>query len=120
MATKDSNFAMWQPFDNGSSIGKLGSENGTIVCDEEHIDGARITLERDGGTAPFSITCGIYGWMVHTPFFSNEAEAQQEFDKMQVSLDQILRRIPLLEEPDLDAKMEAAKRAISTFVEQYP
>src|ERR1700730_4105869 len=99
-----SNVLIWHPFDNGNSIGKLGSENGIITRDAEHIDGARITLERDGGIAQFSITCGIYGWMVHTRYFSNEAEAQQEFDKMQVSLDEILRKAPFDDDPDLDAK----------------
>jgi hypothetical protein len=115
-----SNVLIWHPFDNGTSIGNLGSENGIITRDVEHIDGARITIERDGGMVPFAITCGIYGWMVHTRFFSSEAEAQQEFDKMQVTLDEILRKIPLLEDPDLDAKIEAFKGAISNFVEQYP
>jgi hypothetical protein len=115
-----SNVLIWYPFDNGNSIGKLGSENGIIIRDEEHPDGARITLERDGKIAPFSITCGIYGWMVHTRFFSTEDEAEQEFDKMQVSLDEILRKIPFMDDPELDAKLKAAKEAISNFVEQYP
>lgn len=116
----NSNALIWYPFDGGDSIGKLGSENGIIVRDGEHIDGARITLERDGVVAPYSITCGIYGWMLHTRFFSNQNEAQQEFDRMQVSLDEILRKIPRRDDPDADAKMEAAKQAISDFVEQYP
>lgn len=115
-----SSVSIWHPFDSGNSVGKPGSENGITIRDEEHIDGARITLERDGGIVPFAITCGIYGWMVHTRYFSSEAEAQQEFGKMQVALDEILSLIPFLEDPGLDAKMEAATRAISNFVEQYP
>lgn len=114
------NVLIWHPFDSGNSIGKLGSENGIIIRDGEHIDGARITLERDCVTAQLSITCGIYGWMVHTRYFSTEDEAQQEFDKMQVSMDEILRSIPFSDDPDADAKMEAAKQTISDFVEQYP
>jgi hypothetical protein len=39
---------MWQPFDNGRMMAKSGSEMGIIPLDEENIDGARITLERDG------------------------------------------------------------------------
>lgn len=76
----------WQPFDCGTTNGQPGSENGIIIRDVELSDGARITLERDGWIAPFAITCGIYGWMVHTRYFSNEAEAQQEFEKMQVPM----------------------------------
>jgi hypothetical protein len=110
----------WQRFDSGATIGQRGSENGIIISDAEHVDGARITLERDGGIVPFAITCGIYGWMVHTRYFSNEVEAQQEFDRMQMSLDEILRKIPFDDDPDLDAKIEVAKHEISNFVEQYP
>jgi hypothetical protein len=58
--------------------------------------------------------------MVHTRFFSNEDESQQGFDKMQESLDEILRKIPLQDDPELDAKVEAAKQSISSFVDQYP
>lgn len=38
---------MWYSFDNGSTIGTDGSENGVIIKDEEHELGARITLEKD-------------------------------------------------------------------------
>jgi hypothetical protein len=34
--------AMWQPFDQGRTIGKSGSEMGIILLDEENVDGARI------------------------------------------------------------------------------
>lgn len=41
----------------------LGSVS--LVRDEEHSAGARITLERDGSIAPFAITCGIYGGFLY-------------------------------------------------------
>ena len=63
----------WQPFDDGKTIGQRGSEKGIIVGDEEHLEGARVTLEQDGEAAPYAITCGIYGWMVHTRFFGGES-----------------------------------------------
>ena len=78
--------APWYAFDSGNSIGQRGSESGTIIRDEEHGDGARITLERDGQTAPFSITCGIYGWMVHTRFLGKKPEAEREFVRMRTDL----------------------------------
>jgi hypothetical protein len=59
----------WIEFEGGSTIGEQGSENGLTLKDEEQVRGARITLERDTRIAPFAITCGIYGWMVHTRFF---------------------------------------------------
>lgn len=57
----------WIPFENGTTVGTTGSEGGTILRDELHPDGARITLERTA--SQFAITCGVYGWMVHTRFF---------------------------------------------------
>ena len=107
----------WYPFDEDSTIGTLGSEKGTIICDEEHPDGARITLERDG-FAPFAITCGIYGWMVHTRFFSNQPEAQQAYDEMKIELDKVLGLIPSPE--DFEEKSHVAIDAIGRFIERFP
>jgi len=56
---------MWKPYDDGITIQNRGPENGIILYDEELREGARITLEKDG-CAPYAITCGIYGLMVHT------------------------------------------------------
>ncbi len=110
----------WYAFDHGNSIGQQGSEDGIIVRDEEHSDGARITLERDGRTAPFAITCGIYGWMVHTRFFDTEFKAQGEFEIMEVELARILVTIPLAADPDVDAKSQVVAQSISKFVERFP
>ena len=41
-----SNVLIWYPFDNGNSVGKLGSENGIIIRDEEHSDGRHLKLSR--------------------------------------------------------------------------
>ena len=95
--------AMWHSFDNGASLGQQGSEQGIIVQDEEHRDGARITLERDGGAAPFSITCGIYGLFVHTAFASDEPEALQMYSAMKERLDLIIRS----EQREISVPLEA-------------
>lgn len=108
----------WREYDEGFSIGTSGSDVGVIVRDEEHAGGARITLEEDGSFAPFSITCGIYGWMFHTRYFSDEAEANEEFERMKVDLDEILQTIPV-DEDDEDARA-AVSEQLSEFVEKYP
>ena len=69
-------FMEWYIYDGGKSIGKKGSENGIIVDDIESHYGARITLEKDGVTAPFSVTFGIYGLLFHTRFAERENEAR--------------------------------------------
>lgn len=47
---------MWSEIDNGLTIATEGSEKGIIIKDEEHFEGARITLEEDAGGIPFAIT----------------------------------------------------------------
>lgn len=111
---------MWLSFDGGRTIGKSGSETGAILLDEEHADGARITLEGDARIAQFSITCGIFGWMVHTRFFVNEGDARRAYEDMKQALDKIIQSIPLESDPDHDTKMEATTRRIDEFMEHYP
>ncbi|HXH69650.1 MAG TPA: hypothetical protein VNI60_04800 [Pyrinomonadaceae bacterium] len=109
----------WYDFDDGYSIGTSGSDGGLILRDEEHQSGARITLEEDGSFASFSITCGIYGWMFHTRYFSEEAEAIEEFELMKVDLDEILKSFVTEDEADEDT-FNAISGEISEFVEKYP
>ncbi len=108
----------WYPFKRGESIGQTGSEPGQILRDEEHADGARATLEhvRDDR---FTITCGIYGWMVHTRFFDSEASAQIGFNETKCELANILAMIPIEDEAN-DNNMRVAQDAIDDFVERCP
>ena len=101
----------WVSFDNGATISQIGSESGVIIRDSEHPLGARITLERSGNIAPYSITCGIYGCMVHTCFFSTEAEASHQFELMAASLDSILQT---------SADDNELIVSVGQFVEQFP
>jgi len=107
---------MWKPFDNGAPFGLKGSESGETIRDEEHVQGARITLEKNAAIAPFAITCGIYGWMVHTRFFATEVEARAEYDKMKASLSEIVERFS---DPTYDDR-RATEKAMEAFVETYP
>lgn len=109
---------MWRPFDSGAVVGHPGNEGGVIVRDEEHDAGSRITLERDCGSAPWSVTCGICGWFFHTRFLGSEAEA--EFPAMRHGLAAILDIIPRVDDPGADAKMGAVGEAISEFVARFP
>ena len=111
---------MWQPFDSGKTLSTTGSENGVILIDEEHLLGARITLERDTAIAPFAITCGIYGWMMHTRFFADRTEAFAQLESMKNALAEILEAIPLESDPQKREKMHAVFEAIGAFVERYP
>ena len=109
----------WTAFEDGKSLGERGSEGGTVRRDEEHDFGARITLEEGGSIAPWSITCGIYGWMVHTRFFGLAEEGNLEFERMKVGLDEVLQIIPLKDDATPE-KMSAVSSAIEAFVERFP
>jgi hypothetical protein len=107
----------WYPFRHGESIGQTGSEGGKILRDEEHSDGARVTLEKLRADR-WTITCGIYGWMVHTRFFLSEASAEIGFNETERELGKILALTPLEDEAD-DERMRIAQDAIAEFIEQY-
>ena len=111
--------ACWKPCDDGSTIGEKGSENGTIIRDEEYSEGARVTLEKGGTIAPYSITCGVYGWMVHTCFYSTENEASQAFNEIKSNLENIVSLIPLEDDPNLKDKQNLLVDAIEAFVTKY-
>jgi len=103
--------AEWSSSENGATLGQQGSEQGVVVADEEHGDGARITLERDGVGAPWAITCGVYGLLVHTRFFMSEAEARAAFDAMK----EPLHKLAAWDEHD-----QGLGQAIENFVREFP
>ena len=100
---------MWIPFDNGNTIGIIGSENGVIVDDEEYENQIRITIEKNGNIAPWSFTCGIYGAMCHTAFYSNEIEVKQAVETAKLDL------IGIINESDRNI----FNKKISDFTEKY-
>ena len=112
---------MWTRFvDETGTPAQVGTEGGTIVVDEEHALGARITLEQDGVIAPFAITCGIYGWIVHTRFFASRDDARHAYEAMKPELGTILEAIPLKSDPEVDDKSARISDAISDFVTRFP
>jgi hypothetical protein len=106
----------WHPFESGVTLSRKGSERGTILRDEEYPSGARITLERDGTTAPFAITCGIYGCMMHTRFFSLNSEATPQYAEMRAALSALL-------DTEYEGGPEGSRSffdGVAKFVETYP
>jgi hypothetical protein len=105
----------WHVYEAGRTRGTRGSEGGTIVLDDEHSDGARITLERDTlHNVPFAITCGIYGWLVHTRFFADEPGAQAAYGEMKLALEHILHLIAG------EAGPERVSEELDSFIERFP
>jgi hypothetical protein len=57
--------------------------------------------------------------MAHTRFFSDESEADEEFDRMKSDLEKILNLVPADGDADEDALDEISDE-ISEFVEKFP
>ena len=57
--------------------------------------------------------------MLHTRFFSREAEARQAFDEMRAALGRIVGAIPRTDDPDCKKKSSAVTTAIAEFAELY-
>ncbi|MCJ7435798.1 MAG: hypothetical protein MUO77_20140 [Anaerolineales bacterium] len=83
--------SIWAAFDDGRSIGKVSSEGFVILRDDEHEQGARITLKH--GASHSSISCNIYGKMDHTRFFKTILDAEREFNPMKMELGKIVSKI---------------------------
>ncbi len=103
----------WTAYDDGRSIGSVGEDGGVILFDEEHADGARITLRR--GRDHISVSLNIYGWMDHTRFFNTDNDAQREYRAMRSAVENVLSAIHSAGANDIKIW-----EAISDFVRRFP
>ncbi|QRK10486.1 hypothetical protein JQX13_10555 [Archangium violaceum] len=84
----------WRPVEEGRTLGLGGAEGGTIVRDEEHPAGLRLTLEEDPERSFYALTCGISGWLVHARHFGSEAESHAAWDEMKPALVELAMQLP--------------------------
>ena len=89
-----------------------------MVRDEEYSLGARISLERDCRAAPFAITCGIYGWMLHTRFFNSKFEAETQYEAMKSAIAVLLE--VAAKTAEIDGGRQVLTAGVSKFVEMFP
>ena len=120
MSSFPSDASGWGPFEGGATLGQTGSEGGVVVRDEEHPEGARITLERGGPTAPLAVTCGVYGWMVHTRWFGGDAEADGEYARMRPELESLARSVHRGDDPEAERRRAELSARIVAFLERFP
>lgn len=74
---------LWTTYEDGTTLGQNGSENGIILKDEEYANSCRITLEKCAKYC--TITCGIYGSMMHTAF-CDETKSLDIYEMMKADL----------------------------------
>lgn len=111
----------WETYiDENGEPAVAGPDGGVIIADDEHGGGARITFERLGGEGPYGITCGVYGWMMHSRYFAAEHEAQAAFGAMKTALAAIVEIIPLNSDSQVDEKIERVSAERSAFVDRFP
>lgn len=79
----------WSDFEDGKTIGTIGSESGTIIKDVENSNGARVTLEKVCGDIPFAITIGIYGLLFHTHYESDLTTAHEYIENTKFRINKI-------------------------------
>jgi hypothetical protein len=103
----------WLAYDDGRSIGKVSSEGGVILLDDEHPAGARLTLKRGNGYV--SVSCNLYGRMDHTRFFGTVSEAQREYGTMKSGITEVIDFIQ-----STGLKELKVWEAISEFVRRFP
>ncbi len=80
----------WRTFEDGTTIGTIGSEGGKILKDEENTFGARLTLEDKGDVAPASITIGVYGIMFHTYYFDTIEEGLLSINQFKTRIEKLI------------------------------
>ncbi len=103
----------WLAYDNGRSIGKISTEGGVILRDEEHTKRVRLTFKR--GSGYISVSCNIYGRMDHTRFFGTVAEAQREYILMKSFLGNMIENVLSTGPKDIQVW-----ETISQFVRRFP
>jgi len=103
----------WQPYNHGRSIGVKGSEGSTIVRDEEHPLGARMTIKQ--GQDYVSVSCNISGKIDHTRFFKEMRAAEIEYANMQKELMRVMDAISSAKAADIKVWEK-----ISGFVARFP
>lgn len=78
---------MWEQYEKGKNINTIGPEQGIIIKDEEFNKCCRITIEKC--EKYYAITCGIYGFMVHTAFV-DEKNYITKYNDMKLELQEFL------------------------------
>jgi hypothetical protein len=110
----------WSPAEGGSTLGLEGQEGATIVRDEEHPAGLRLTLEEDPSRSFHALTCGVSGWLVHRRYFGSEAEAVAAWEEMKPALVELSRQLPAPGAGGLDPATREAGAKLGAFLARFP
>lgn len=108
----------WKPFEDGSSLGWMGSQGGTIARDEELAGQVRLTYEVDESRSFHAITCSVAGWLLHHRFFDNAEAATAAFEAMKPALEDLRTRLTE-GGPKSPAEARAGGPLLAAFIARY-
>lgn len=108
----------WKPFEDGSSLGWMGSQGGTIARDEELAGQVRLTYEVDESRSFHAITCSVAGWLLHHRFFDNAEAATAAFEAMKPALEELRTRLTE-GGPKSPAEARAGGPLLAAFMARY-
>lgn len=108
----------WKLFEDGSSLGWMGSQGGTIARDEELAGQVRITYEVDESRSFHAITCSVAGWLLHHRFFDNAEAATAAFEAMKPALEELRTRLTE-GGPKSPAEARAGGPLLAAFMARY-
>ena len=103
----------WSPYQLGKTLGTCGLEGDLILKDEEHPNGARITMKR--GKNYLSITCNLYQWIHHSRLFISQREAEREYEEMKPAIAEVVSLLAAGDKSDVKAW-----EVVSDFVSRFP
>ena len=111
----------WEPVSGGATLGGVGTEGGSVYVDEEHPTlGLRLTLEGDAARDFWAVTCGVSGWMVHTRFFSTEAQARAALEEMRPALEALAGELVAGgQRPGAPGRVESGAK-LAAFTARFP
>src|SRR5436309_1300199 len=103
----------------------LKNSDPTIHYDQEYDSAARITIEKTRWNflrrrPKFELTCGLYGRMVHTRYFSTISEAKAEAELMKLELARIAEFVIAAGGAVNSPERELVHKELWQFVERFP
>lgn len=110
----------WSGVEGGSTLGLMGPEGGTIVRDEEHPAGLRLTWEEDPARSFYVVTSKVAGWLVHPRYFGSEAEASAAWEELKPALVELALSLPEAGPRTLDTATREAGAKLGAFLARFP
>lgn len=114
-----SNAQEWRPAQGGSTLGMPGAQGGTIVRDEAWAEQCQLTQEQDESRGFYALTCTVSGWLLHTRFFDDPAQAHAAFEEMKPALVELASQLP----PEGPRTPELARKGgplLGAFMGRFP